>query len=96
MGRFFYKRGDIMKLLKLQKGLPSHMYINLEGEAFDDEAMRYDIEEHRYVLNKNYVKNKLNIDLASELGDETTADVFLDGISSFIYGYMKRYHRPGE
>ena len=61
---------------------------------YNDSAMRYDMTNHRYVLEVDHVRNALNINLEDELEAGGSADranaarVFLDRVSRTIYDYI--------
>lgn len=64
---------------------------------FDDEYMRYDYDEHRYILTARAVLDKNNINLMERLnygGDvnrERIADIFLDEVSEIVYNEIYNY-----
>ena len=64
---------------------------------FDDEYMRYDYDEHRYILTERAVLDKNNINLTERLnygGDanrERIADIFLDEVSEIVYNEIYNY-----
>lgn len=64
---------------------------------FNDEYMRYDYDEHRYILTQRAVLDKNNINLMERLnygGDvnrERVADIFLDEISELVYSEIYNY-----
>lgn len=58
------------------------------GSPINDTKMTYDYENHRYILNPNYVKTKFKIDgnISDELLDDVSDNVYL-----FIYS-----HKTGQ
>lgn len=69
---------------------------------FDDEYMRYDYDEHRYILTERAVLDKLNINLYESLNSagvvnkERAPQLFLDEISDFIYSQVYDYATQWE
>lgn len=65
---------------------------------FDDEALTYNYEEHRYVLKKEYVLDKTGIDLSRVLNPgyssepQKLANQFLDELSSEIYNWIYEHN----
>ena len=64
---------------------------------YDDEYMRYDFEEHRYILTEKACLDKLNIVLSERLNyggesnRERIVNIFLDEISDFVYSQIYDY-----
>ena len=64
---------------------------------YDDEYMKYDYDEHRYILTERAVLDKSNINLAERLNHggevniERVAHIFLDEISEFVYSQIFDY-----
>lgn len=65
---------------------------------FNDDDLRYDYEEHMYVLTESYVLRKLNINMAVELNTAAGANSALAvenelrHISSIVYGYLYTFN----
>lgn len=62
--------------------------LKLDTLPFEDSKMKYDFEEHRYVLEQSYLKLKKGIDLTELLGSATKAKIFLDDISEKMYNFI--------
>lgn len=59
----------------------------------DTSALIYNFESHQYEATIDGVKNKLNVDLARELGSHKEAEVFIRQASSRVYTWLYSYVR---
>ena len=64
---------------------------------YDDEYMKYDYDEHRYILTARAVLDKSNLNLSERLNvggavnRERTPDIFLDEISEIVHSEIYDY-----
>lgn len=64
---------------------------------FDDEYLKYDYDEHRYILTEKAVLDKNNTSLierlnyCGEVNKERVANIFLDEISELVYSQIYDY-----
>ena len=71
-------------------------------KPYEDDAMRYDEEDHRYILKKDYVLNKTGIDLTKVLNPgfsdqpQELANQMLDQVSEEIYNFIYSHNADNE
>ena len=66
---------------------------------YDSNELVYDYDTHKYYVTKEEVKNRFNIDLSVELGQEqssglTEEKVFIKQVSDRVYRWLYWYVRP--
>ena len=60
----------------------------------NDEKAIYDMSMHKYILKREYLENKLNINLNEALqhdmsvANDKDADIFLERLSNSLYDYI--------
>lgn len=62
-------------------------FLKLDTRPFTDTKMKYDKEEHRYILKQSYLK-KRGVNLENVLGSNTEAQDFLDDVSEKMYTFI--------
>jgi hypothetical protein len=60
---------------------------------FDTDTLKYNIDAHEYLATIDGVKNKLNVNLDTELGSYKEAEVFLRQASDRVYRWLYSYIR---
>lgn len=71
-------------------------------KPFSDEQMKYDFEEHRYILTKEYVLKRSGIDLSKVLKPgfidqpQQRVDNFLNQLSDEIYGWIYEHNADND
>ena len=59
---------------------------------FTDEFMRYDKQNHRYVLTDKDVLNNLGINLSARINDPNTISALLKQVSMQVYTYIHQFN----
>jgi hypothetical protein len=67
-------------------------YLDYAGQPFDDSKARYIDDEHKYMIEINYVKKKLGQKAFGSMGN-TEIKIMLDEIKDQIYSHIKSESR---
>ena len=68
----------------------------------NDEKAIYDMSMHKYILKREYLENKLNINLNEALqhdmsvADDKDADIFLERLSNSLYDYIYAFSKDPD
>ena len=69
---------------------------------YDDDTMKYDFEEHRYILTPKYLLDKIGIDLSLVLNPgfsdqpQKLVEHYLDQISAEVYSWIYQFNRNND